>query len=90
MQQDKDTRRDYTQAGFDSFLMKSLDTTTQPSLSSSVGAPSTRQMAYDRATQSGPVGDIMKVGNVQINGKGYIDIYDEDGNVAVRIGDLEA
>jgi hypothetical protein len=62
----------------------------QPALSSGVGAPSSKQVAYDRGTTSGFIGDVLQIGNVQINSKGYIDITDEDGNVAVRIGDQEA
>ena len=90
MQQDDTPRYDYTQAGFNAFLNRSIDSKTFPALSSGAGAPPSKQLAYDRGTTSGFIGDVLQIGNVQINSKGYIDITDEDGNVAVRIGDQEA
>lgn len=56
---------DYSKAGFDGFLSRSIDDLSQANLDS-LGPPSTAQ-AYDRSQVSGSLGDTLQVGNVHIN-----------------------
>lgn len=77
---------DYTTAGFDGFLSRSIDDLVQVNLDSP--GPTSTAQAYDRAQVSGAVGNTIRVGSILIDGvKGRISIYDNDNEV-VRIGEL--
>lgn len=84
-------RYDYSNAGFDNFLNRSIDSNSRVNLGATGGQPSTsRQMAFDRSQVSGFLGDIFQVGRVQVHAAGYITVLDPEGNEATRFGDLEA
>lgn len=77
---------DYSQAGFDGFLSRSIDDTSQTSLDS--GGPITRQVSFDRGQVSGAFPDVVRIGNVNIDGiNGRISVYDGENEV-MRIGEL--
>lgn len=56
---------DYTDAGFDGFLSRSVDDLSQFNLDSQ--GPVTTQIPFDRAQVSGMLGDTIQIGNVKIN-----------------------
>ena len=56
---------DYTQAGFDNFLSRSVDDLSQTNLDSA--GPQTTAMRYDSAQVSGLLGDTLQIGSVRIN-----------------------
>lgn len=67
----------YTEAGFDSFLSRSIDNLTQVNLDSQ--GPQSTQMRFDSAQVSGALGDTLRLGKVKLNGaQGNITI--NDGN----------
>ena len=66
---------DYNDAGFDSFLSRSIDNLTQINLDSQ--GPVSTQMKFDSAQLSGMVGDTLQVGQVKIN---KTNITMSDGN----------
>lgn len=79
---------DYTTAGFDGFLSRSIDDLSQINLGSQ-GPVSTAQ-AFDRTQVSGAIGDSFQVGRITIDGvSGRISILDENGNEVIRIGELD-
>lgn len=79
---------DYTQAGLDGFLSRSIDNLVQMTLDSP--GPISTAVRYDSAQLSGPVGNIFRVGNIYLDGvTGRISVYDENGNEVVRIGELD-
>lgn len=78
---------DYTDSGFDGFLSRSVDNLSQVNLDSQ--GPVSTQIPFDRAQVSGPLGDTLRFGNIQLDGrKGRISIFDGDNEV-VRIGELD-
>lgn len=80
---------DYSAAGFDSFLSRSIDDLSQTNLDSP--GPVSTANAYDRQQSSGSIGDSLGVGNIRIDGvSGRIDIVDDQGNVVARFGNLDA
>ena len=79
---------DYTQAGLDGFLSRSIDDLSQVNLSSQ--GPQSMSMAYDRAQVSGSLGNTLQVGKVHIDGiSGRISVFDDSGNETIRIGELD-
>ena len=56
---------DYTQAGFDSFLSRSIDNLSQVNLDSQ--GPRSTAIRYDSAQVSGMLGDSLQIGGVRIN-----------------------
>lgn len=56
---------DYSTAGFDGFLSRSIDSLAQVNLTSP--GPVSTQMRYDSAQPSGFLGGTVQVGNVKIN-----------------------
>ncbi len=77
----------YQDSGFDKFLSRSIDDLSQSNLS--VGGPVSQSIAYDRNQVSGQLGDIIRIGSIQLDGrKGRISIYDGNNEV-VRIGELD-
>lgn len=79
-------RYDYSMAGFDPFLSRSIDATMgQSGLGQNVPSAS-RAMAFDRQQTTGMLGDVFTVGNITINGaEGTITVSDGE-NVRVLIG----
>ena len=74
---------DYTAAGFDAFLSRSIDNLSQVNLDS-VG-PMTTSVRYDSTQVSGMIGDTLQLGAVNINKK---NITVSDGNnTRVLIGE---
>ena len=83
----QDRPYDYTEAGFDAFLSRSIDNLSQINLDSQ--GPQTTQVRYDSAQVSGALGDTLRIGSIHLDGvKGRISIYNEDNEV-VRIGELD-
>jgi hypothetical protein len=77
----------YTDAGFDGFLSRSIDNTSQNNLDSQ--GPLSNSIRYDSQQISGAVGDSMRVGNIIIDGvKGRISVYDSGKEVA-RLGSID-
>lgn len=82
-------RYDYTQAGFDGFLNRSIDSTGQSGLGSPAQIPPSRAVAFDRQQISGAFGDSIQIGNILLNGvEGRISIFDGENEV-VRLGELD-
>lgn len=80
---------DYTTAGFDTFLDRSIDSNSAVTLDSQPQAQS-RQINYDQSQVSGSLGDILSIGGIQLDGqKRRITIYDENANESVWIGDID-
>ena len=68
---------DYTDAGFDAFLSRSIDDLSQVNLDSQ--GPQTTAVRYDSAQVSGMLGDTLQLGKIRFNGRaGNITI--NDGN----------
>lgn len=82
-------RYDYTQAGFNPFLTRSIDVNVQPTLGVDSVVQS-RSVAFDRGQVNGFFGDILQIGRVRINKDGYISFFNSDGEEVGRVGDLEA
>lgn len=67
----------YLDAGFDSFLSRSIDDLSQTTLDSQ--GPQTTQIRYDSSAGSGAIGDTLRIGSINLNGvEGTITI--NDGN----------
>lgn len=64
----QDNRYDYSQAGFSPFLTRSIDDVGQSSLGVDIN-PQSRQMAYDRGSVSGGLGDSLRIGTIQADGR---------------------
>lgn len=78
----------YTSAGFDGFLMRSIDKTPQVNLNDP--GPVSKSIAFDRTQASGMLGNILQIGNINLDGvKGRVSIFDSNGNETVRIGELD-
>jgi hypothetical protein len=76
---------DYTQAGFDNFLTRSIDNT-----GSTGTAATSRQLNFDSMQTSGSLGNLLKVGNITLDGiKGQIYATDDAGNIFFIIGELD-
>ena len=79
---------DYETAGFDPFLSRSIDQ-VGATLADSENMNYSRQMNFDQQQVSGSLGDVLRVGNIQLDGvQGRISVYDGDNNEVVRIGSL--
>lgn len=77
----------YENAGYDSFLSRSVDDNPQVNLDSQ--GPTSTAFRYDSGQSSGSVGDKISIGSVVIDGtKGRISIYD-GGVEIVRLGSLD-
>lgn len=78
----------YQDSGFDKFLSRSIDDLVQSNLSQ--GGPVSQSIAYDRNQISGQLGDVLRIGSIELDGvKGRISIFDESGNEVVRMGELD-
>jgi hypothetical protein len=56
----------YNSSGFDDFLSRSIDNLNQANLDAP--GPQSRSLAYDRAQISGSLGDILRIGNIFLDG----------------------
>lgn len=89
---------DYNSAGYNSYMSKSIDLTTQAQVTAQqVLTLNTPQQAmpnnninYSSSQVSGALGDIIQVGNITIDGSiGRITIFDGSFTEVVRIGLLD-
>lgn len=79
---------DYTDAGFDGFLSRSIDDLSQINLDSQ--GPTSTSIRYDSAQVSGMLGDTLQVGKIKIDGvMGRLSIFDDNGNEVGRIGNID-
>lgn len=79
---------DYTYSGLDSFLSRSIDETPQSNLEAA--GPTSMSVPFDRMQVSGSIGNVIRVGNIQIDGVvGRIMFFDEDGSEYLRMGELD-
>ena len=74
---------DYTDAGFDGFLSRSVDDNPRINLDSR--GPVSTQMSFDRAQVSGFMGDTLQIGKTHINNTNIT--VDDGSNTRVVIGD---
>lgn len=81
---------DYTSAGFDKFFVRGPGAAVGIQ-GADAGSPAvSTAIPFDRGQQSGSFGNVVRFGNVQIDGtKGRISIYDENGREVARIGELD-
>jgi hypothetical protein len=80
---------DYTNAGFDPFLTRSIDTIGAPNLQLTGDAAPSQELNYDQSQTSGSLGSALQIGNIILDGTtGRISIIDENGNTVVEIGDI--
>ena len=78
----------YEDAGFDGFLSRSVDNTSQNSLDAQ--GPISRSIRYDSTQTSGSMGDTFRVGKILIDGvKGRFSVVDENGKEVIRLGNLD-
>lgn len=83
-----DGKYDYSDAGLDGFLSRSIDDVNQPSLNTP--GPIVGSIAFDRTNVSGPLGDVLRVGKIYIDGvKGRVSFFDDTGNEYMRQGELD-
>lgn len=73
----------YVDAGFDSFLSRSIDNLSQANLESQ--GPASTAIRYDSSQLSGFVGDSFQVGSVRITKTGII--MNDGNNDVLLIGD---
>lgn len=79
---------DYESAGLDGFLSRSIDNLSQVTLDSP--GPRSTAVAYDRAQVTGPLGNTLRIGNINLDGvNGRISLFDANGNEVIRIGELD-
>ena len=89
MQPQDKQRYDYTTAGFDNFLNRSLDSTGQMALNEPMSTKS-QAISFDRGGISGAFPDSVQVGKIKLDGvSGRIDVVDDEGNISIRIGKLD-
>lgn len=75
---------DYTQAGFNDFLTRPL-----VSLISAPQQSQSRQVNFEQSQITGALGDILTIGNIQLDGvSGQITVSDGE-NVRVIVGRLD-
>lgn len=80
------SRYDYSKAGFDAFLSRSIDTNGQDSLSTDSNAQS-RAVAFDRQQVSGVLGDTWRAGGISINGQDNNIILSDGTNNRLLLGE---
>jgi hypothetical protein len=80
---------DYSSAGFNDFLVRSIDSAPSANLSQLPPNPN-RELNYDSQAVRGSLGDTLQVGLVDIKGRdGVIEVKDSSGDMAIRIGNPE-
>lgn len=77
---------DYTAAGLDSFLSRSIDNLTQDNLDSQ--GPISTAIRYDSAQISGFQGDTLQIGGIRITNSAII--MNDGSNDVLLIGDENA
>lgn len=77
--------QDYTAAGFDSFLSRSVDDLPQTNLDSK--GPANNAMPFDRTQVSGALGDTVKIGNIFLDGANSRIIMNDGTNDVLLIGE---
>lgn len=77
---------DYTSAGLDGFLSRSIDNLVQETLDSP--GPVSNSMAYDRNQVTGPLGDTLQIGNIRLENTRIV--VSDGSNDFVLIGDDSA
>jgi hypothetical protein len=86
-----DKNYSYEQAGFDSFLNRSIDNQGLANLDDTSGGnvAANRTLNFDQAQVGGSLGDKLTIGNITLDGvEGQIQVSDGN-NVRVIIGKLE-
>lgn len=83
----------YEAAGFDNFLLRSIDS-NQSNLDSSSqgegGGSAVKQLDLDRMQSSGGFGDSVTIGNITIDGvAGRISVFDDDHTEVAQFGKLD-
>lgn len=88
---------DYSALGFNSFLSKSIDVQGQvvpDPTQVTLGSPkqySNNSINYDFSQTSGSLGDIIRIGSINLDGRrGRISFIDEFGNEALILGNLDS
>lgn len=76
---------DYHDAGFDSFLSRSIDDTPQQTLDSQ--GPTTTQIRYDSAGITGALGDSIRLGRIYLNGSSGTIVMNDGTNDVLLIGE---
>ena len=77
----------YEDSGFDGFLSRSIDNTSQTNLNDP--GPPTTAIRYDSAQVSGMLGNTLQIGSINLDGvKGRISIFDGENEI-IRIGELD-
>lgn len=75
----------YESSGFDGFLSRSIDDLPQVTLDSP--GPQSTAIPFDRGQQSGSFGNVVTIGNIQLDGvKGRISLKDDNSNEVLRLG----
>lgn len=82
---DADGQYDYSTAGFDNFMSRSVDQTPQLNLDSS--SPSNNAVAFDRTQVDGPLGDTLRLGRIYLNGADGNIIVNDTNNDRLLIGE---
>lgn len=79
---------DYSTAGYDQFLTRSIDSNLAQTLDQSAAMDTSRQNNFEQNQTSGVLGDIFRIGNIELNGTdGVIRLRDKDGREVLSIGD---
>lgn len=79
----------YSDAGFNGFFRRTIDSNPTRTTLGSNGPPS-KALNFDDLQTSGAIGDKIKVGSITIDGKaGRISLFDANGNEVGRIGNLD-
>ncbi len=81
----------YANAGFDSFMNRSIDMYSATNLDSlMVNMPYwQRQLPMDTVQSSGSLGDSITIGSIILDGvTGRISVEDQSGNEVVRLGEI--
>lgn len=83
-------RHTYRSVGFNRFFRRSLNSNPDAvNLKSISGGGTSRQLNFDDAQVSGSLGDILRIGRINLDGKlGRQSIMDERNNEVLRLGDL--
>jgi len=76
---------DLTDAGFDSFLSRSIDQTPQLNLDSP--QPSNNAVAFDRTQITGALGDTLRIGRIYFDGSNGTIIMNDGTNDVLLIGE---
>lgn len=78
---------DYTVAGFDAFLTRSIDGGQTALGTDNFGAMPSQQLAFDRSQISGVLGDTMRIGRIYLNGSQSNIVMNDGENDFFFMGD---